>query len=753
MLYAEVAVDALILEPKTYTYSIPKDMNISVGQMVQVPLRNKFVDGIVTEVKDSVDLSYIKPIYKCDDIGALLNSHQIYLARWISDYYFTSFYTCLVLMIPPGFSNRSQQYLQAHESSTNDMPEDLFKALGKKLKFKGNIDQLKKLLSKDSVIILNKLIKSKNITVEWDWVNKTTMLDDLRVQRLSEAVDVNPVIDKTKFRPKNIYTDDFILTDYQHKAVQKLSEEIKSNKFSVNLLHGITGSGKTEVYLRCIEECLNLNKRVLFLIPEISLIDQVIKELEMRFPGKITYFHSSMKAREHRKVWWDIHANKFEVVVGPRSALFTPIDNIGLIIIDEEHEWNYKQEEPNPRYNARSVAMIKAENLNATVLLGSATPDLITYHRAKVMGSINMHELPYRISDKSMNRSSYSWSDNLADVEVVDMKEELQNGNTSIFSTSLLDNINQTAYRDEQIILLVNRRGTSVSLRCQHCSEIVSCSSCNAVLTYHSSIEKLICHLCNRKYNTNYKCSKCESSDIKMLGFGTQRVVSEIKEHFPDLLVSRWDRDISQENRHDPEVLRDFSNGNAQILVGTQMVAKGLNIPNVTLVGIVLADIGLFIPDYRSSEKIFQLIYQVVGRSGRGEKPGKGIVQTYFPDNYVIDLASKQDFSSFYEVEAKFRQIHNLPPYSRIVKLVYSHFDPQRAQKEAERMKRELMQIRSKWDYWYIDISGPVPSFYNKLRGKYRWQIILRGPNPRDIINRVKISDNWIIDVDPLSFN
>ena len=552
---------------------------------------------------------------------------------------------------------------------------------------------------------------------------------------------------------KDLHIENFILTDNQQLAVEKLSEVIKSNKFSVNLLHGITGSGKTEVYLRCIEQCLHLNKRVIFLIPEISLIDKVVQELEKKFPEKIAYFHSSMKVTEHRDVWWQIKANKFEVVVGPRSALFTPIENVGLIIIDEEHEWNYKQEEPNPRYNARSVAMIKAENLNATVLLGSATPDLITYHRAKVMGSINMLELPYRISDKSLNSSKYTRDDNLADVEVVDMKDELQNGNTSIFSTTLLDNINQTVNRNEQVILLVNRRGTSVSLRCKTCLDIVVCSSCNAVLTYHSSIEKLMCHLCNRKYSTNYKCKNCDSTQIEMLGFGTQRVVSEIKEYFPDLSVARWDRDISKENRHDPEVLRDFSKGNAQILVGTQMVAKGLNIPNVTLVGIVLADIGLFIPDFRSSEKIFQLIYQVVGRSGRGEKPGKGIVQTYFPDNYVIDLASKQDFSSFYEVESKFRQVHNLPPYSRIIKLVYSHFDSQKAQKESERMKRELMQIRSKWDYWYIDVSGPVPSFYNKLRGKYRWQIILRGPNPRDIINRIKIPENWVVDVDPLSFN
>ena len=738
MLYAEVAVDALILEPKTYTYSIPKDMDVSVGQMVQVPLRNQFVDGIVTDIKDSVDLSYVKPINKADDIGSLLDSHQIYLARWISDYYFTSLYTCLALMLPPTFTNRSQQFLQAQKSDIPYIPEDLFAALGKNLKFRGKVDQLKNSLSKDSVIILNKLIKSKNITIQWEWANKIPMISE---------------IDKSSIFEEKSDNKNFILTDYQQEAVQKLTDEIKSNKFSVNLLHGITGSGKTEVYLRCIKECLHLNKRVIFLIPEISLIDQVVQELEKRFPGKIAIFHSSMKATEHKKVWWQINSDKFEIVVGPRSSLFTPIKNVGLIIIDEEHEWNYKQEEPNPRYNARSVAMIKGENLNATVVLGSATPDIITYHRAKIMGSINMFELPYRISDQSVNISPNSRNDNLADVEVVDMKEELQNGNTSIFSTSLLDNINQTVNMNEQVILLVNRRGTSVSLRCKSCSEIVSCSSCNAVLTYHSSIDKLICHLCNRKYNTNYKCKQCESTHIEMLGFGTQRVVSEIKEHFPNLSVARWDRDISQENRHDPEVLRDFANGNAQMLVGTQMVAKGLNIPNVTLVGIVLADIGLFIPDFRSSEKIFQLIYQVVGRSGRGEKPGKGVVQTYFPENYVIDLASSQDFSSFYDIESKFRQVHNLPPYSRIIKLVYSHFNSQTAQKEAERMKRELMQIRSKWDYWYIDVSGPVPSFYNKLRGKYRWQIILRGPNPRDIINRIKIPDNWVIDVDPLSFN
>jgi len=738
MLFAEVAVDALILEPRTYTYSIPKDMYVSVGQMVQVPLRNQFVDGIVTNIKDSIDLPYVKPINKSDDQGPLLDEHQIYLAKWMSEYYFTSFYSCLSLMTPPSFTNRSQQLIKIDPSIISDIPEDLLKHFDKNLVFRGKLDKLKNSLSTDLVKTLNQLVKSKKIIIQWEWVLK-------KILNFESEKDTTPSTYGT--------LNNFILTSHQQYSSDNLIQALQSNKFSINLLHGITGSGKTEVYFRCIEECRRLNKKVIYLVPEISLIDQVFLELEKRFPKEVAKFHSSMKLSEQKKVWWETFNGNYNIIIGPRSALFTPIKDIGLIIIDEEHEWNYKQEDVNPRYNARSVAMIKAENLNALIILGSATPDIITYHRAKEMQSINLFELPYRISEKSTKYPSKPTTNDLADVEIVDMRQELQNGNTSIFSLSLLDNINETISKNEQIILLVNRRGTSVSLRCKFCAEVVTCANCNAVLTYHSSIEKLICHLCNRKYNTNYKCKKCESLQIEMLGFGTQRVVSEISNLFPKSSVVRWDKDVSRENRHSPDVLRDFSKGNSQILVGTQMVAKGLNIPNVTLVGVVLADIGLFIPDFRSSEKIFQLIYQVVGRSGRGGKSGKGIVQTYFPDNYVIDLAASQNYPSFYQIESKFRQTHNLPPFSRLVKLIYSHFDSQKAQKEAERMKRELMQIRSKWDLWYIDVTGPVPAFYNKLRGRYRWQIILRGPNPREVISRIKIPDNWIVDVDPMTFN
>ncbi|HEY66407.1 MAG TPA: primosomal protein N' [Caldilineae bacterium] len=541
----------------------------------------------------------------------------------------------------------------------------------------------------------------------------------------------------------------------------------------VYLLHGVTGSGKTELYLRAIAEALAHQRQAIVLVPEIALTPQTIQRFAARFPGRVTVWHSELSRGERFDLWRRIHNGEIDIVIGSRSALFVPLPRLGLIVVDEEHEPAYKQERT-PRYHARDVAIALGRIARAPVILGSATPSLEAYHAAW-RGRIHLIALPRRVL--AHRATVAAWQTRLGKavthfcpqegevcyaelptVEIVDLRQELRAGNRSIFSRALQEALAQTLARKEQAILFLNRRGAATFVMCRDCGFVLRCKRCDVPLTYHKTPisagdaggeDLLICHHCNRRTPVPHVCPQCGSSRIRYFGAGTQRVVNEVLRLFPTARVVRWDRDTTGRRGAHERILAQFVNHQADVLVGTQMVAKGLDLPLVTLVGVVAADIGLYLPDFRAAERTFQLLAQVAGRAGRSPLGGRVIVQTYYPEHYAIRAASRHDFEAFYRQELRFRHEHGYPPFTRLARLIYAHTNPDRAQEESERLAAILRRrIGERED---VSLIGPVPCFFSRLRGRYRWQIILRSSrDPADLIRGLSLSPGWRIDVDPI---
>ena len=548
------------------------------------------------------------------------------------------------------------------------------------------------------------------------------------------------------------------------------------------LLHGVTGSGKTEVYLRALEHCIAAGKRGIFLVPEIALTPQTVHRLNTRFPGRVAVLHSRLSAREQFDQWWRIRDGEYDVVVGPRSALFAPLPDLGLIVMDEEHEWSYKQQDAAPRYHTRTVALKLAEITGAVVVLGSATPDVESYYKG-AQGEYRLLELPQRVAPASgppgPSHDSRPSPDNgdtpvadlhhplvreeasrvyarplqgdLARVEVCDMRQELKDGNRSIFSRSLAEALQQCVDRGEQAILFLNRRGSSTVIQCRDCGFALRCGRCSVTLTYHAANMRLLCHHCNRRSRLPRSCPQCRSPRIRYLGLGTQRVSEELGRLLPNATALRWDRDTARAANAPQNIMGRFLRGEAQVLIGTQMVAKGLHVPGVTLVGVVLADIGLNIPDLRAGERAFQLLCQVAGRAGRGTSPGRAIIQTYIPDNYAVQAAAGQDYSAFYSQEIEFRHQYANPPFNRLVHMTYLHTNDGACRREAEKMGRTLRQRAYSLGLTDLEVVGPAPAFPERVRGRYRWHLILRGRNIHQFLEGINIPHDWTVDVDPVS--
>ncbi|MBI4311086.1 MAG: primosomal protein N', partial [Chloroflexi bacterium] len=536
-----------------------------------------------------------------------------------------------------------------------------------------------------------------------------------------------------------------VATAHQRRALGEICAALEAHRHGAFLLHGVTGSGKTEVYLQALARCLESGRKGIVLVPEISLTPQAVQRFEARFPGRVAVLHSRLSAAEHRRVWWGIRGSRYSVVIGSRSALFAPIWPLGLIVIDEEHEWTYKQHDADPRYHARTVALRLAQQAGAVLILGSATPDVAVYHRAAVDHRLKLLTLPERLGGNGGGARP------LAAVQVVDMRKELREGHRGIFSRPLQQGLRDTLGRGRQVILFINRRGESGIVQCRDCGGTVRCPGCDVPLTYHADIGRLVCHQCNRRRRPYLQCPQCRSPRFRQLGLGTQRVVGELEALLPGASVLRWDRDAAEQQDAGDGVLERFARGEAQVLVGTQMVAKGLHVPSVTLVGVVLADIGLYLPDFRASERAFQLLCQVTGRAGRGEDPGQAIVQTYRPDHYAVVLGARQDFENFYKNEIAFRRRQGLPPFSRLIRLACSHTNAALAEREAERLGRALRRQQEAWGLREVQVMGPAPAYPERLRGRYRWQIILRGPDPRLLLDKVELPNDWVADVDPIS--
>ncbi|HVU67412.1 MAG TPA: primosomal protein N' [Ktedonobacteraceae bacterium] len=522
------------------------------------------------------------------------------------------------------------------------------------------------------------------------------------------------------------------LTADQRAALQ----QILSSRRPV-LLHGVTGSGKTEVYLQALEAVLARGQRGIVLVPEIALTTQAVQRIAGRFPGRVAIMHGSLSAGERYDEWRRIREGRVDVVIGSRTALFAPVPDLGILILDEEHEPAYKQSERAPTYHARTSALALSAILDIPLVLGSATPSTETYFRAE-RGEYQLVELPQRIGAT------------LPPVEIVDLRNELLVGNTSILSRRLQTALNDVLKRKQQAILYLNRRGAASCVLCRECGYVAMCEQCDIPLTYHATERVLLCHYCNTQHKPLRFCPQCHGNSVRYFGLGTEKVEQTIARTFPGVRLLRWDRDTAKTRRAHEQLLDRFANREGDILIGTQMIAKGLDIPGVTLVGVVSADIALTLPDFSASERAFTLLTQVAGRAGRGSEAGRVIVQTFNPQHFCIDAASRHSYHEFYAAEIEARRRYGYPPFRQFVKLTYSHENRLRAQNEALLLREKLDRWIERLGLEQTDIVGPAPAIMERLQGKYRWQLILRGHNLQ-VLLRVLHAPGWQIDIEPVS--
>lgn len=541
-----------------------------------------------------------------------------------------------------------------------------------------------------------------------------------------------------------------MLTPEQQECTDRVIDAVRSGVSERFLLHGVTGSGKTEIYLKALEETVAQGRRGIALVPEISLTPQTVRRFAERFPGRVAVLHSGLSQGELHDQWQGIRDGRYDVVVGARSATFAPQPDLGLIVVDEQHEWTYKQTDIQPHYDARAAAARLAELSGAVLLEGSATPSVEAF-RSALEGESTLLTLEQRVTPT--DGGSRAAPAPLPLVEVVDMRAELRAANRSIFSRALQQGIRGAIAGREQIILFMNRRGSAGFLLCRACSFVPRCPSCGLTYSYHRAEEKLVCHGCNRRRRPYESCPSCGGPYLRPMGAGTQRVEDDVGALFPGTRVMRWDRDVTSGKDAHERILNRFLDGDADILVGTQMLAKGLDIPAVTLVGVVNADIGLNLPDFRAAERSFQLMAQVAGRTGRGGQGGRVIIQTYLPQHPAIIAAAEHDYRAFYDNEIEQRRKLRYPPFRRLVRMTYAHTNEQAALREADRLAGELRTEVRRQGIPATEIIGPAPAYFSKLRGRYRWDILVKGREPERLVDGLRLAQGWVVDVDPVSMS
>ena len=705
MRYAEIIVDlSAEAVDRRFTYAIPDGMSLMPGMLVTVPFGPRMLDGFVVSVTDhcALDPEKIRPVLRIVRNEPVILPDLMALAEWMHKRYLCNLVDALRLMIPAEMrGGRVREKTLRHARLLIDA--EALKALEETAKKRHAVKQLEAL----------NLLKQGDV--------ETARLDSAALKALEKKGAVAIINHEARRTPLALCDDrhvaDPVLMDDQARAVERLTGALQNGgRF---LLHGVTGSGKTEVYIRLIREALRMDKTAIVLVPEIALTPQMVSWLHGRFGADAAVLHSALSAGERYDEWRRIRSGNARVVIGARSAIFAPLQNIGCIIVDEEHESTY-QSDHRPRYDTRQIAWKRAEDHRAVLVLGSATPSIDTYMRVmpgvRPENRLALIELRQRV----MNRP-------LPEVSLVDMRGEFERGNSSIFSAKLAGELQECLDGGHQAMLFINRRGHSSFVSCRKCGYVVKCDQCDVSMTYHRAGEALKCHYCGRTMAPPKVCPSCGSAYIKFFGAGTQKVQEEVTRLFPLARVSRMDIDTTQGKDAHQKILDAFRRGETNVLVGTQMIAKGLDFPNVTLVGVVAADMTLNLPDYRSVERTFQLITQVAGRAGRAENPGRVVVQTYDPEHYGIACAAQQDYRAFYTREAASRRLALYPPFTVIARVVFASKDREKAEKaarEAEaalggylsetRQADEALQCRA--------CEAPI----GFLRGEHRWQLFVK---------------------------
>lgn len=726
-----------------FDYSIPKNLHslVVVGSRVKVNLRNRPSTGTVVDLSSvtegSGEASYLKPISELITDKPILTPVLIELGRWISNYYVASMESVMRCLIPESVRGERHDFKRLLFAKLIKIPsEEELEGIRRRAKRQASI--LSELIETGSPIQISRLGTGARGAAD-GLVNKGF------IELTYEIVGRDPHADE-KFMP----SQPLKLTDAQRHCLSCILEATNEPaRAKPLLLHGVTGSGKTEVYLQAIAATISSGKTALILVPEISLTPQTVARFKRRFAEiqqKVAVLHSHLSGGERFDEWHKIVEGNAKIVIGARSALFAPLQNLGLIVVDEEHEGSYKQDTA-PRYHARDVAVVRAKIERCVVVLGSATPSLESIHNTRV-GKYQLIELKERVDDCSLPL-----------IRIIDLKKEARNlsksGGPAIISERLRTAVDERLSKGEQVILFLNRRGFATSLSCPSCGHVCGCPHCSVSLTFHRKQEKLVCHMCGYQRVAPRKCPECNDPSIRFAGYGTEKVEEILRKIFPVARLARVDTDTMSRKGALRKTLNDFKAAKLDILVGTQMIAKGLHFPNVTLVGILNADIGLHVPDFRAGERTFQLLTQVAGRAGRGEMEGEVIIQTFTPQSPSVQFARHHDYLGFSDQELEFRKSFSYPPYYHCLIVTVRSEHARMAEFTLQTLHRKLGKELPK----KIIMGEPLESPLAKAAGQFRFQVMLRSPNPRLMTNYVRsITDKltvpdevaMAVDVDPL---
>ncbi|CDE59636.1 primosomal protein N' [Fusobacterium sp. CAG:439] len=729
MKYASALVNIKGLGVKTFSYLIPDEMKdkIRIGQAILVPFgRQGLINAFCVGFSDYLPGDFkVKKINKILDETPLFSIEYLKLLEWVANYYCCDVVTVLNAAIPLKLIEKASKTEQIIE----------FVKFDGATKRQVQVLELLQKSGKMPLILFEKYAKTTRATIKK--LEQTGCIKLIQEELYRNPLDVLRITEREPL---------FELSGDQKKVYEGIKNKISGG--NEILLHGVTASGKTEVYFKLIDDTIKSGKSVLFLAPEIALASQLTKRLAKKFGTKdVAIWHSSISDGERYDVWQKLYKDEIKILAGARSAVFAPLKNIGLIIIDEEHEGAYKQTTPAPRYDARTVARKLSEFHNCPLLLGSATPDIATYYRA--INSGNLFELKKRYNDAKV-----------PPVTVINMQEHGRAAYRNVLSMPLQTEIKETLSKGQQVILLINRRGFSTFTQCQACGHVIQCPNCAIPMIWHSKDQMLKCHYCNHAEYFPDVCPECGSDAFKNSGTGTQKIEQYVKELFPENNVERIDSDILVRKGEHIRLLEKFQRGDIDILVGTQMIAKGLDNPNVTLVGVISADASFNLPDFRASERGFQLLTQVAGRAGRGEFAGKVLFQTYNPDFYALESAKSQNYREFYDTEIAAREEFDYPPFSQIIRLILSSQNNFRAEKSAQEIALRLCIMIEKYGISErLDILGPTPCVIERINGQYRFQILIKNKMSgkghqfvSSFLNKVIMPKDikLAIDVDPL---
>lgn len=703
-MYAEIVINSDALEvDRLFTYKVPDEFldKIYAGHRVIVPfgMGNKKIEGFVYSITtDEVKINYrVKKIVNLCDEYPILTIDNLKLVDFLRKKYLCRYIDAIRLMIPVGI-------------------------------MKGSSNKKKKVICINKKVDCEEMKENQSRLYKYICENDGIYTKaDITRDKMYSLYTLNKMIDQGIFK-----VEDKVVFRYNRKIYdidkkkelnfeqKKCVDTILNGDNLIYLIKGVTGSGKTEVYMNLVEHTLNEGKSAVVLVPEISLTPQMIERFKGRFGENVALFHSRLSDGERFDEWYRIKEGKAKLVIGARSALFLPMDDLGLIVVDEEHENTYKSDQ-NPKYHIREVSEYLCKLKNCKLVLGSATPSIESYYKA-LSGEYKLIEMNKRVNEIGMPH-----------MEIVDMREELKNRNLSLFSQTLYNAINDTLKKKKQTILFLNRRGYSTFISCRSCGYVFKCPECDVSMTYHNN-GYLVCHYCGRAEKVRKICPKCQSKYVKFFGAGTERVEMEVKKYFPKARVLRMDVDTTRHKGSHESIYNSFKNEEADILVGTQMVSKGLDFKNVTLVGVLAADISLNVPDYRAAERTYQIITQVAGRAGRGSDEGKVIVQSYTPEHYSLNYAKEGNYEGLFKEEIKLRRLMGNPPFGKI--LLINGFS-----KYEEKLKKFMNNLHENLKELIIDdltMLGPVPCIITKLKENYRWQIIIKGNFNDEFSEKIK---------------